>query len=371
MSSVQREWFDKDYYAILGVPVNADQKSITRAYRRLAREFHPDANPGDSVAEERFKEVAGAYDVLGDEVKRSEYDQIRSSASAGGFTPGGFSSGGSAFGASFSTEDLGGLFGNLFGGGSAGRPPGPRRGDDMEASIGVSFIESLEGVLMELTLTSEVLCPVCGGSGCAPGTGRTVCVPCGGEGTSVKNQGVFSFAKPCAACGGRGNIPQEPCGTCKGAGVARVPREVKVRVPPGVKDGQKIRLKGLGSPGSYGAPAGDLYVTVSVAADRLFKREGDNILLTLPVTFVEAALGRSVEIPAPGGGRVKIGVPAGSASGSTLRVKGRGVKGVRGKPDGDMLVKLQIVTPKSLTDEQREFLEKMSEVFVEDPRSHL
>ena len=355
--AAQREWFEKDYYGVLGVAANADAKDITKAYRKLARELHPDANPDNPAAEERFKDVAAAYDVLGDEVKRAEYDQVRTMAGGpkGGF--GGFDGGG--MGGTFDPGDLGDLFGNLFGGATAGRAPGPRRGDDLEASLTIRFREALEGMTATVSLVSDALCPTCGGSGCAAGTGRTVCVACGGQGTATSNQGFFSFAKPCAACGGQGNVPQNPCVTCSGNGVARLPREIKARIPAGVDDGQQIRLKGKGGPGRFGAAAGDLYIRVTVSPDPVFARDGKNIKMSLPVTFAEATLGANVKIPTPLGDPVTISVPAGTQSGKTLRVKGHGVPSKK----GDLLVAVHVVVPTALNDKQRAAVETVRDLF--------
>lgn len=358
--AAQREWFEKDYYSVLGIPANADAKEITKAYRKLARELHPDANPGNSAAEEQFKDVSAAYDVLGDEAKRAEYDQIRSMSGGprGGF--GGFDGSG-GMGGAFDPGDLGDLFGNLFGGTSAGRAPGPRRGDDLEAALTIDFRDALTGMTATVGLTADTLCPTCAGSGCAPGTGRTVCVACGGQGTSTSNQGFFSFAKPCAACSGQGNVPQKPCATCGGGGVARIPREIKARIPEGVADGQQIRLKGKGGPGRFGAPDGDLYIRVTVTPDPVFGRDGDNLTMTVPVTFAEATLGTNVRIPTPTGVPVTITIPAGTQSGQVLRVKGHGVKSQ--KATGDLLAAIQVVVPAELSDEQRDSITALDALF--------
>jgi molecular chaperone DnaJ len=362
--AAQREWFEKDYYSILGVATNAAPKDITKAYRKLARELHPDANPGNPAAEERFKEVAAAYDVLGDETKRSEYDQVRSmSGPKGGF--GGFDGGG--MGGTFDPDDLSGLFGNLFGAANAGRASGPRRGDDLEAALEISFYDAVHGMTATVGLTADALCPTCAGSGCAAGTGRTVCVACGGQGTATSNQGLFSFAKPCATCGGQGNVPQSPCGTCHGSGVARIPQEIKARIPAGVDTGKQIRLKGKGGPGRFGAPNGDLYINVTVTSDPVFGRDGDHVTLTLPVTFTEATLGANVRIPTPSGAPLTITIPAGCASGKTLRVKGHGVQNKKGS--GDLLVAVQVVVPTDLDDKQRAAIEALQDMFPANVRT--
>jgi molecular chaperone DnaJ len=379
--SAQREWFEKDYYKVLGVAEDASAKDITKAYRKLARQLHPDANPDDPAAEERFKEVSAAYDVLGDESKRNEYDEVRKLGPLGGFAgagggPGGFGPGG----ATFTTDDmgdLGGLFSNLFGrrggapGGPAGpgRGPGPQRGADLEAELTLGFDDALHGLTTTIQLTSEVACPVCSGSGSKPGSPPRTCSSCGGRGVNEDNQGFFSFSSPCMACGGRGSLIVDPCTQCSGSGVVRRTRDVKVRIPPGVADGQRIRLKGRGGPGANGGPPGDLYVLVHVTPDRLFARSGRNLTITVPVTIAEAALGTTVKVPTPTGDPVTIRVPAGTSSGKVLRVKGRGVETRKGT--GDLLVTIDVDVPTSLSDDQRRALEDFASATTGSPRSHL
>jgi molecular chaperone DnaJ len=370
--TAQREWFEKDYYKVLGVPSDAAAKDITKAYRKLARQLHPDANPDDPGAEERFKEVSAAYDVLGDEAKRTEYDEVRRMGPMGGFGgpggPGGFSGAGSTFNA----EDLGGLFGNLFGGGGrrgGQRPGGPQRGDDLEAELTLGFTDALAGLTTTIQLTSEVGCPVCGGSGSRPGSAPQPCSSCGGRGVNEDNQGFFSFSSPCVACGGRGSVVVDPCSQCSGSGAVRRSRDVKVRIPAGVADGQRIRLGGRGGPGRNGGPAGDLYVLVHVAPDPLFARRGRDVTLVVPVTFAEAALGTKVKVPTPLGEPVTIKVPAGTSSGKVLRVKGRGAQTRKGT--GDLLVTVEVLVPAELTDAQREAVEALAAATPGSPRSHL
>ena len=272
----QREWFEKDYYRILGVDQGASARDITRAYRKAARETHPDANPGDSAAEERFKEVSAAYDVIGDPQRRKEYDEVRRlGPMAGGF---GGAPGGGGGGFNFDPSDLGdlgGLFGNLFGrGGAPTSGAGPRRGADLEADLHLSFLDAVQGVTTAVNLVSDARCRTCSGSGARPGTRPRACSTCGGRGVRDDNQGLFSFSQPCAACAGRGELIDEPCEVCRGSGVERRPREVKVRVPAGVEDGQRIRLKGRGEPGGNGGPRGDLYVRIHVEEHALFRSAG-------------------------------------------------------------------------------------------------
>jgi molecular chaperone DnaJ len=376
----QREWFEKDYYKVLGVSETATAKEITRAYRKLARELHPDANPGDDVAEERFKEVSAAYDVVGDEAKRKEYDEVRKLGPVGGAGFGG-PGGGGGFGApgggsfNFDPGDLGDLLGGLFGrrgGGGAprqSRGAGPQRGADLEAELHLPFREAVSGVTTTLHLTSDAACGTCHGSGARPGTMPTECPVCHGRGVLDDNQGMFSFSTPCANCGGSGAVVTDPCPTCHGSGTERRPREVKVRIPAGVDDAQRIRLKGRGGAGRHGGPAGDLFVLVHVDRDPTFGRDGDNLTITVPVTFAEAALGTNLKVPTLDGSTVTLKLPEGTPSGKVFRVKGRGVSAK--KTTGDLLVTVQVAVPPSLSDEQRRAVEAVAEAFTDSPRAHL
>jgi molecular chaperone DnaJ len=363
----QREWFEKDYYKVLGVPEGATQKEITRAYRKLAKENHPDANPGK---EERFKEISAAYDVIGDADKRKEYDEVRRMGpAASGF--GGAGQGG------FRVEDLGDfgdIFGNLFGRGNRGarttsRGQGPQRGGDLDAELHLSFEDAVSGVTTTVNLTSETACNVCRGTGAEPGTVPKPCPTCHGAGVTTDNQGLFGFSSPCATCAGRGRIIEKPCANCAGTGTERRPRTVKVRIPAGVQEGQKIRMKERGTPGRNGGPAGDLYVTVHVGSHPLFGRKFNDLTLTVPVTFPEAALGADVRVPTLDGDPVAIRIPAGTRSGRTFRVKGRGV--ANGKSSGDLLVTVEVAVPTKLTDAERKAVEELAAASDESPRAHL
>ncbi len=369
----QREWFEKDYYKVLGVSEKATQKDITKAYRKLARELHPDANPGDASAEERFKEVSAAYDVVGDEAKRKEYDEVRTLGPMGGMGFGGAPGGPGGATFNFDPGDLGDLFGGLFGRGRRGpgaaRGAGPQRGADLEAELHLPFREAAAGVTTSLHLTSDAPCSTCHGSGARPGSAPQVCPQCGGRGVLDENQGMFSFSTPCPNCAGRGSVVTDPCPTCSGSGVERRPREVKVRIPAGVSDGQRIRLKGRGGPGRNGGPPGDLLVLVHIEPDPLFGRDGQHLTLTVPVTFAEAALGTKVSVPTLGDKPVTLKIPAGTPSGKVFRVKGRGVESKKGK--GDLLVTVQVAVPKSLSDEQRQAVEALAAATTESPRQHL
>jgi molecular chaperone DnaJ len=374
VAQAQREWFEKDYYKVLGVPETATEKEIRRAYRKLAKEHHPDAHPG---SEDRFKEISAAYDVLSDAAKRKDYDEVRRlGPMAGGPFGGPGGPGGSTF--NFSTDDLGDigdLFGNLFGGGRArgrsrrGGGPGPQRGADLEAELHLSFLDAVNGLTTTVNLTSEAACHTCHGSGAAPGTSPVVCPECGGRGVLDDNQGLFSFSRACPRCGGRGAVVESPCPTCGGSGLERRPRQVKVRIPAGVDDGQRIRLKGRGGAGRNGGPAGDLYVTVHVTPHPVFKRKGRDLQLTVPVTFPEAALGGEIKVPTLDGGPVTLRIPAGTRSGRTFRVRGRGVP--LGKGVGDLLVTTEVAVPGKLSAAERDAVEALAEAATEDPRRHL
>jgi molecular chaperone DnaJ len=373
----QREWFEKDYYAVLGVAETATPKEIKSAYRKLSRTFHPDANEGDAAAEERFKEISAAYDVIGDEAKRKEYDEVRALGPMGA----GFGGGAGPGGFSFTTDnlgDLGDLFGNLFnrgrrGGGRGGDPrgAGPQRGVDLETELQLSFEGATQGVTTTVNLTSEVACHTCHGSGAKPGSLPKTCPRCGGRGVLDDNQGFFSFSSPCPQCRGTGSIVEDPCPTCQGSGTELKARQVKVRVPAGVTDGQRIRLSGRGGPGRHGGPNGDLYVVVRVGSHPLFGRDGRNLTITIPITYPEAALGAEVKVPTLDDQPVTIKVPPGTRSGRTLRVKGKGVPADGGKPAGDLLVTVEVAVPAKLSSSERKAVEALAATITESPRAHL
>lgn len=370
----QREWFEKDYYATLGVSESATQKEITKAYRKLARENHPDQHPGDTAAEDRFKEASAAYDVLGDESKRKEYDEVRRMGPVGGMG-GGAGPGGMRFDTS-DLGDLGDLFGGLFNRGGRGRtrggpPPGtgPRKGADLQTELHLTFDDAFTGVTTAVHLTSEAACSRCDGNGAEPGTTPLVCPTCGGRGVLDENQGFFSFSQPCSTCQGRGVTVDTPCTNCRGSGIEHRAREIKVRVPEGVKDGQRIRLKGRGGPGRNGGAPGDLHVIVHVSAHPIFDRKGDDLTITVPVTFAEAALGAEVLVPTMDGDPVKIRVPAGTKSGKVFRVAGRGVR--HGNTTGSLLVTIEVAVPAKLSAEERKAIETLASVSDESPRAHL
>ncbi|MFD4369759.1 molecular chaperone DnaJ [Rhodococcus sp. NPDC058521] len=368
----QREWIEKDFYKELGVSSDASQDEITRAYRKLASSLHPDKNPGDAKAEERFKAVSEAKAVLGDPAKRKEYDEARRLFASGGFSRGGgggFNPGaGGGFQGGFDINDLfggggaadggiGDIFGGLFnrsGGAGGARTSRPRRGSDVETETTLDFREAALGVTVPLRLTSPSPCTTCHGSGAKPGTSPRVCPHCNGSGVISRNQGAFGFSEPCDDCRGTGSIIDSPCGDCRGSGVTNRTRTITVRVPAGVSDGQKIRLAGQGEAGLRGAPSGDLFVTVRVRPDKVFGRNGDDLTLVVPVSYGELVLGTTVSVPTLEG-RVGVKVPAGTADGRILRVRGRGVP-KRGGGSGDLLVTVKVAVPQKLDDPATEAL---------------
>src|SRR5690242_2734712 len=391
-----RDFIEKDYYAALGVAKDADAAAIKKAYRKLARDLHPDKNPGNTDAETRFKEVSEAYDVLSDEKRRTEYDEARR-LFAGGGRPGGFSGGfpGGGFpGGGGQTFDLGDLFGQAAGGGTRGAgglgdllgglfgggggagtargrsqaASGPARGQDVETEATLSFDEAVLGVTVPLRMQSPGSCPTCNGSGARPGTTPHTCPVCQGAGVTSRSQGAFAFSEPCRNCRGTGQVIEDPCPTCAGSGITTQTRTITVRIPAGVKDGQRIRLAGKGAPGRRGGPAGDLFVVVHVSEHKLFGRKGDDLTLTVPVSFAEAALGTTLTVPTLDGS-VSLKVPAGTTSGRTLRVRGRGVPS-KGR-HGDLLVTVEVAVPATLNPAQRAALEALAAELDEDPRPQI
>jgi molecular chaperone DnaJ len=343
-------------YEVLGVPKNATDDEIKKAYRKLARQYHPDRNPGDSSAEDRFKEVQSAYDLLSDPEKRRAYDTFGAAGARGAGPRPDFG------GIRFEEFDLGN-----FGAGRPGARRQPLRGDDLETHVRIAFEDSLEGVQVRVPVESDTVCAVCHGTGAEPGTSPVVCPECNGRGVVSEAQGLFAFSQPCPRCHGNGSIVEKPCKRCRGTGRERGTRRFGVKVPAGAKTGTRIRLKGKGEPGSNGGPAGDLYVVVEVEPSPLFQRRGSDLLLDVPVTFVEAALGATVQIPTPSG-PVALKVPAGTESGKLLRVKGRGAPRLNGKGQGDLLARITVAVPKKLSKAEREALEGYQKVSRENPR---
>ena len=369
----RNDWAAKDFYKVLGVAKDASAADIKKAYRKLARANHPDSNPDDKAKHELFKAVAEAYDVVGDSAKRAKYDEFRALQSSGGFGAGmggGFPGGGSSSGGGFNLDDLlrdrggagggvGDMFGDLFGGGGhrTRTQARPRRGNDAETSATIGFEDAIDGVTISLRLASDAACATCQGTGGKPGTRPHVCPECEGAGFVVSGRGgAFSINETCPACGGRQLVYDQACPTCHGGGRGTSARTIQARIPAGVKDGTKIRLKGKGAPGENGGPAGDLFVTVKVAAHRVFGRKGDNLTLDVPVSFDEAALGAEVKIPTLGGPPVTLKIPAGTPNGRTFRVRGKGAP-KRDGSKGDLLATVEVQVPATLDQTAREAVE--------------
>jgi molecular chaperone DnaJ len=358
----EREWFEKDYYKVLGLTSSATAKEITRAYRKLAKELHPDTNPG---SEEKFKEVSGAYDVLGDAEKRKEYDEVRrlgpTAAGFGGHGPG---AGGFNFG-SGDLGDLGDIFGGLFGGSRRQRA---QRGADLETALHLGFRDAVVGVTTTVSLPSNDACHTCGGRGAAPGSGFATCERCQGRGVLNDDQGPFAMSSVCPVCQGRGGRIVTPCPTCHGTGREPSSRRVNVRIPAGVVDGQRIRLKSKGNPGSHGGPAGDLFVDVHVASDAHFAMKGRHVTTGVDVALTSAILGTTVVV-ATLDDPVTLKIPAGTQPGTTMRVRGRGVPAGGKHAAGDLLVSVNVVVPKKLNKEQRALVEKLATALHEEAPS--
>jgi molecular chaperone DnaJ len=378
-----KDWIEKDFYKVLGVSKTAEADEIKKAYRKLARQYHPDSNSGDAKAEAKFKEISEAYDVLGDAKKRKEYDEARRLFGGGGFRmPGGSGSGG---GFSFDVGDLfnrggaagggglGDILGGVFGGGTrTTTTQRPRRGQDIESEATIEFAEAVKGVTVGLRMTSDEPCKTCHGTGAKYGTVPKVCLKCEGTGMQTSVQGgVFAMTEPCTECMGRGLVVDQPCETCHGSGRGQSSKTMQVRIPAGVQDGQRIRLKGKGAVGERGGPSGDLYVTVHVKPHRIFGRQGEHLTLTVPVTFTEAALGAEIKVPTLDGMPVTVRIPQGTANGAKLRVRGKGSVR-RDGTRGDLLLTIAVQVPHELTDEQRAKLQEYSSAAAQpDPRAEL
>jgi molecular chaperone DnaJ len=359
-----------DLYKVLEVSKEAPQDEIRRSYRRLARKYHPDANPGDRAAEERFKVIQQAYEVLSKPEKRREYDEGPRTffGSQGAGQPGGADFG--------DISDLLGGFGNL--GDIFGRTAGATRtakvrGENITVNVRLSFKDALGGVTTRVGVPVEEVCGECRGTGAAPGTAPKTCPECRGRGVQSRDQGFFALSTPCSRCGGEGRIIEKPCTVCGGNGRVRRNRQVKVRIPAGAKDGMKVRIPGRGSAGRRGGPAGDLYVVTRVEEHPVFKRRGDDFVVEVPVSFVEAVLGAQIEVPRPGGGTVKVKLPAGTQDGKQFKVRGAGAPRTKKNQggNGDLIVRVGVVVPKKLRRREREILEALAEERDEDVREDL
>ena len=359
----------RDYYEVLGIQKGASEDEIKKAYKKLARKYHPDMNPGDKEAEEKFKEVNEANEVLSDPEKKARYDQF----GFAGVDPNyGAGAGGGAYGGGFDFGDLGDIFGSFFGGGFGGgqrrNPNAPQRGESIRASVSVSFTEAAFGCEKSVTLERSEQCPTCKGSGCAPGTTPEICPDCHGTGTvQTRRQtpmGVFASNGPCRKCGGTGRLIHQPCPDCRGTGAVRKRKTIKVNIPAGIDHGQTISLRGQGNAGRNGGPAGDLLITVMVQPHELFRRDGVDVFCEAPITFTQAVLGAELEIPTIDG-KVKYSIPEGTQTGTVFRLKGKGIPVLNGRGRGDQYVTVTIETPRNLNKEQKEALRKFSETLGE------
>jgi molecular chaperone DnaJ len=361
----------QNLYDTLGVAKNASADEIKKAYRKLARQYHPDRNPGDKSAEERFKEVQTAYDVLSDPDKRKQYDTFGSANGRPGAE--GFN-----WAADFNLGDLGDVFGNIFGGAGAGTRRGRTRarqergvrGADLEATVSLSFDDSLKGVETRIPVEVTTSCRECAGTGAQPGTAPVVCPECRGRGVKAESQGLFAISQPCPRCRGNGTVIEQPCPHCGGSGRERRTKRYQVKIPAGVKDGTKIRLKGKGEPGLGGGPPGDLFVTTRVDPSRVYERRDADLVVNVPLTYSEAALGATVQVPTPQG-PVSLKVPGGSEDGKLLRIRGRGAPKLGGGGKGDVLARVRLVVPKKVSKKERELLEELGKLPHDDPRARL
>lgn len=359
----------RDYYEVLGIQKGASEDEIKKAYKKLARKYHPDMNPGDKEAEEKFKEVNEANEVLSDPEKKARYDQF----GFAGVDPNyGAGAGGGAYGGGFDFGDLGDIFGSFFGGGFGGgqrrNPNAPQRGESIRASVSVSFTEAAFGCEKSVTLERSEQCPTCKGNGCAPGTTPEICPDCHGTGTvQTRRQtpmGVFASNGPCRKCGGTGRLIHQPCPDCRGTGAVRKRKTIKVNIPAGIDHGQTISLRGQGNAGRNGGPAGDLLITVMVRPHELFRRDGVDVFCEAPITFAQAVLGAELEIPTIDG-KVKYSIPEGTQTGTVFRLKGKGIPVLNGRGRGDQYVTVTIETPRNLNKEQKEALRRFSETLGE------
>lgn len=365
------DWADKDFYKVLGVTKDADASAIKKAWRKIAKENHPDTHPGDTAKHDLYKAASEANDVIGDPAKRKEYDDFRAAVASGGFGPfggqGGFSSEG------FDVSDLfGGLFGGGgFGGGRQRRAPRPSKGTDLEAQTTLSFVDAVNGTTISLNLSSDQPCPTCHGTGGKPGSKPVVCPGCEGAGAVMRSMGGFSVNETCPRCHGQQLIYTESCPTCHGSGRGKSDRKVQARIPAGVDDGQRIRLKGKGGPGENGGPSGDLYIKVHVLAHPIFTRSGTSLKVEVPVAFDEAVLGAEVKVPTLGGAPVTLRVPPGTPNGRTLRVRGRGVPKSDGTK-GDLLATIVVQVPTTVSDDAKAAVEAYRQARGNhDPRASL
>jgi molecular chaperone DnaJ len=367
-----------DYYKTLGVDRKASAEEIKKAYRKLARQYHPDRNPDDKAAEAKFKEISQAHDVLGDPDKRKQYDSGTGSFSTGGGPGGGF---GGFHNFDFDASNMGDILSNLFGGGrggAAGRGGGGRpraqRGGDLEAQVSITFDQAISGAQIPLSVPMHDTCPTCHGTGAKPGTTPKVCPVCEGRGVEVTGQGMFSISQPCSRCGGSGTIIEDPCPTCHGAGAVRTVKRMRVNIPAGVRDGSRIRLAGKGEPGQGGGPSGDLYLITHVSPSPIFKRRGEHLEVEVPLTIPEALRGAEVKVPTLDGSKT-LRVKPGTKPGAVQRLRGEGPPRLGGagsaSPRGDIHYRFVLDVPDSLTDDQQSAVDALAAVMNGNPRARL
>lgn len=337
----------RDYYEVLGVERDVNDKDLKKAYRRVAMKYHPDRNPDDQEAENRFKEASEAYEVLADPQKRAAYDQFGHAGVEG-------AAGGGGGGYSNFSDIFGDVFGDIFGGAGRGRG-GPARGSDLRYTLDLDLEDAVRGTTVKIKVPTLVSCEVCDGSGAKKGSQPTTCTTCGGHGQVRMQQGFFSVQQTCPNCHGKGKIISDPCGSCHGRGRKEETKTLSVKVPPGVDSGDRIRLSGEGEAGMDGGPAGDLYVQMAIRPHAIFERDGNNLYCEVPISFVDAALGGELEVPTLDG-RVKLKVPEGTQTGKLFRLRGKGVVPVRGGATGDLLCRVLVETPVNLTHKQKDLL---------------
>jgi molecular chaperone DnaJ len=360
-----------DYYKTLGVDKRANADEIKKAYRKLARQYHPDTNPGNKDAEARFKEISQAHDVLGDPEKRKQYDSGTGPFTTGAGPGGGFGGFGNF---DFDGSSMGDILSNLFGGSTSGRrvrtKPRSERGADLEAQVSITFDQAVSGAQVPLQVPMHQACPTCHGTGAKPGTTPKVCPRCEGRGIETQGQGMFSISQPCSLCGGAGTVIEDPCPTCHGSGAVRTVKKLRVNIPAGVKDGSRIRLAGKGEPGRNGGPHGDLYLITRVGESPTFKRKGDNLEVEVPLTIPEALRGADVKVPTLSGTKT-LRVPPGTQSGTVQRLRGEGPPKLSGAGNGDIRYRFVIDVPDHLSDEQQHAVDELSRAFGDDPRANL
>jgi molecular chaperone DnaJ len=363
----------RDFYEVLGVNRSASEADIKKAFRKLARKYHPDVNPGNKTAEQKFKEINEAYEILSDAKKRQQYDQFGHAAFGGGYGPGGAGPGfegtaggaGAEFYRSGNFEGFGDIFGNIFG--ERTRPRGPLKGEDLTYSVEIDLEDAIFGRTMQVDLQREVTCSTCGGTGAQPGTSRRTCPTCMGSGSISQGRGILHIAQPCPTCRGEGTINANPCRTCAGKGAVPKSERIHVKIPPGVDNGSRIRVAGMGGPGEQGGPPGDVYIITRVRPHPYFERKGDNLYSEAKVTIKEAALGDKIEIPTADG-MVSMTLPPGVQTGQQLKLKGKGVPHLGSSGVGDHYVTIKVVTPTGLGEREKDLLRELDRLNPSAPR---